>query len=66
MGPDPNSGSSSSDQPLSQGQRLKLAVKDYGFTVIVFHAGISLLSLGGFYTAVSRYLLWGLLVVIVN
>ncbi|ESO96591.1 hypothetical protein LOTGIDRAFT_99569, partial [Lottia gigantea] len=38
---------------LSQKQRLKLAVKDYGSTVIVFHIGISLMSLGGFYLAVS-------------
>ena len=40
---------------LTQRQKLKSAVKDYGATVIVFHVGISLMSLGGFYLAVSRY-----------
>ncbi|XP_071442833.1 uncharacterized protein [Hetaerina americana] len=39
--------------PLSRKDKLKKAVKDYGATVIVFHVGISLLSLGGFYLAVS-------------
>lgn len=34
--------------------RLKRAVKEYGATVIVFHVGISLMSLGLFYTLVSR------------
>ncbi|XP_022107725.1 uncharacterized protein LOC110988487 [Acanthaster planci] len=38
---------------LTQRQRLKRAVKDYGSTVIVFHVCISLMSLGGFYLAVS-------------
>ena len=33
---------------------LKQAVKDYGSTVIVFHVGISLVSLGFFYAIVSR------------
>lgn len=32
---------------------LKQAVKDYGSTVIVFHVGISLVSLGFFYAIVS-------------
>lgn len=39
---------------LSQTDRLKRAVKEYGSTVIVFHVCISLASLGGFYVAVSR------------
>lgn len=39
---------------LSQKDRLKRTVKEYGSTVIVFHIGISLISLGGFYLAVSR------------
>ncbi|PIK33565.1 hypothetical protein BSL78_29624 [Apostichopus japonicus] len=38
---------------LTQRQRLKLAVRDYGSTVIIFHVCISLMSLGGFYLAVS-------------
>jgi len=42
------------EMPLTQRQKLKRAVKDYGATVVVFHVGISLMSLGGFYVAVSR------------
>lgn len=34
--------------------KLKKAVKEYGSTVIVFHVGISLMSLGMFYGLVSR------------
>lgn len=40
---------------LSQSQRLKQAVKEYGATVIVFHTCISLFTLGVAYAAVSRY-----------
>jgi hypothetical protein len=39
---------------LTGAQKLKQAVRDYGSTVIVFHVGISLMSLGGFYLAFSR------------
>lgn len=42
---------------LSRGERLKKAVKEYGSTVIVFHVGISLLSLGTCYALVSRCVL---------
>lgn len=35
-------------------QKLKKAVKEYGATVVIFHVGISLMSLGFFYTLVSR------------
>lgn len=35
--------------------KLKKAVTEYGSTVIVFHVGISLMSLGMFYTLVSRW-----------
>lgn len=38
----------------SSKDKLKKAVKEYGTTVIVFHVGISLISLGFFYTLVSR------------
>ncbi|XP_063973021.1 uncharacterized protein LOC135160420 [Diachasmimorpha longicaudata] len=38
---------------LTNADKLKRAVKDYGSTVIVFHVGISLLSLGAFYALVS-------------
>ncbi|XP_078608878.1 uncharacterized protein LOC144880525 [Branchiostoma floridae x Branchiostoma japonicum] len=40
-------------KPPSQRERLQRAIRDYGGTVVVFHVGISLLSLGGFYLAVS-------------
>ncbi|KFM72698.1 Protein FAM210B, partial [Stegodyphus mimosarum] len=39
---------------LSQRERLKQAVKEYGTTLIVFHVGISLMSLGLSYLAVSN------------
>lgn len=38
---------------LSKKEKLKKAVKEYGSTVIVFHVGISLLSLGTCYLLVS-------------
>ncbi len=40
--------------PLSRKDMLKKAMKDYGSTVIIFHVGISLISLGSFYLLVSR------------
>lgn len=40
-------------KPLSKREQLKRAVKEYGSTVIIFHIGISLVSLGGFYLLVS-------------
>ncbi|XP_018561361.1 protein FAM210B, mitochondrial-like [Anoplophora glabripennis] len=39
--------------PLTSGEKLKKAVKEYGTTVIVFHIGISLMSLGTCYLLVS-------------
>ncbi|KRT82588.1 hypothetical protein AMK59_3745 [Oryctes borbonicus] len=42
-----------SAKTLSNSEKLKKAVKEYGSTVIVFHVGISLLSLGFFYALVS-------------
>lgn len=53
VGRDQNS--QSNPVKLSNKDRLKRAVKEYGSTVIVFHVGISLISLGSFYLAVSRY-----------
>lgn len=47
--------SGKTDAPLSRADMLKKAMKDYGSTVIVFHVGISLISLGSFYLLVSRY-----------
>lgn len=38
---------------MSKKDQLKKAIKDYGSTVIIFHIGISLISLGGFYLLVS-------------
>ncbi|XP_058453700.1 uncharacterized protein LOC131431818 [Malaya genurostris] len=39
--------------PMTRKERLKKAVKEYGSTVIVFHVGISLASLGACYVLVS-------------
>jgi hypothetical protein len=52
-GPNPSQSNDPNNQ-LSQKDRLKKAVKEYGSTVIVFHIVISLMSLGGFYALVSR------------
>ncbi|XP_062699810.1 protein FAM210B, mitochondrial, partial [Aedes albopictus] len=43
----------SSEPPLTRKEQLKKAVKEYGSTVIVFHVGISLVSLGACYLLVS-------------
>lgn len=40
--------------PLSRKEKLKKAVKEYGSTVIIFHVGISLVSLGVCYSLISR------------
>lgn len=48
-----DSKSAGSEVPKDKVAQLKLAVKHYGPTVIVFHVGISLMSLGFFYTIVS-------------
>jgi len=45
------------DNKLSHKDILKHAVKEYGVTVIIFHIGIALLSLGGCYLVVTRYVL---------
>ncbi|KAH8306694.1 hypothetical protein KR044_006774, partial [Drosophila immigrans] len=39
--------------PLSKKEQLKRAFKDYGVTIVAFHVGISLISLGGFYMVIS-------------
>lgn len=39
---------------LSKTERLKQAFKDYGSTVLMFHIGMSLCSLGVWYLVVSR------------
>lgn len=44
---------SSDPKPLTAAQKLKKAVAEYGTTVIVFHIGISLISLGSCYLLVS-------------
>lgn len=41
------------DIHLSRKEKLKKAVREYGSTVIVFHVGISLISLGTCYILVS-------------
>lgn len=40
--------------PLTRKEKLKKAVKEYGSTVIIFHVGISLVSLGVCYSLISR------------
>lgn len=40
-------------ESLTMKEKLKKAVKEYGSTVIVFHIGISLMSLGTCYLLVS-------------
>lgn len=56
-------GSSGGDGPSpvaeSKKTRLQRAFKEYGSTVICFHVGISLASLGMFYAMVSRYVIQG-------
>lgn len=39
---------------LTQKEKFKIAVKDYGSVIVVFHVGISLVSLGLCYSLVSR------------
>jgi hypothetical protein len=52
-GDKPESAKEAEETPLTQRQKLKRAVKEYGSTVIVFHVAISLASLGFFYLLVS-------------
>ncbi|XP_030562099.1 uncharacterized protein LOC115763612 isoform X1 [Drosophila novamexicana] len=40
-------------EKLTKKEQLKRAFKEYGATIVAFHVGISLLSLGGFYVLVS-------------
>ncbi|KAH8395480.1 hypothetical protein KR215_008215 [Drosophila sulfurigaster] len=42
-----------SGEALSKKDQLKRAFKDYGATIVAFHVGISLISLGGFYMLIS-------------
>lgn len=49
--------SSDTQVAVSAKDKLKKAVKEYGSTVIVFHVAISLISLGGCYVLVSRYVI---------
>lgn len=49
--------STNANPPLTSKEKFKKAIKEYGSTVIVFHVGISLMSLGGCYLLVSRYVL---------
>lgn len=44
-----------SNEKISRKEMLKKAVKEYGSTVIIFHVGISLMSLGACYVMVSRF-----------
>ena len=44
-------------EEMSKKERLKVMVRHYGRTVIVFHVAISLVSLGVFYGLVSRWVI---------
>lgn len=48
---------SSDVKHLTRKEKLKAAVRDYGSVVIVFHVGISLISLGACYLAITRLIL---------
>ncbi|KAK9304966.1 hypothetical protein QLX08_003890 [Tetragonisca angustula] len=41
-------------QELSQREKFKILAKEYGITVVIFHIGISLISLAACYAAVAR------------
>lgn len=49
----PASASTEPETKLSKKEQLKRAFKEYGGTIVAFHVGISLISLGGFYALVS-------------
>lgn len=42
-------------QELSQREKFKILAKEYGITVVIFHIGISLISLAACYAAVARF-----------
>ncbi|KAH8405182.1 hypothetical protein KR222_007487, partial [Zaprionus bogoriensis] len=49
----PAGAASAATEKLSKREQLKRAFKDYGATIVAFHVGISLISLGGFYLLIS-------------
>ena len=52
---EPGSGAKSTEGKLSKSQQLKKVFQEYGAVGVSLHIGISLVSLGIFYTVVSRY-----------
>ncbi|XP_038960576.1 protein FAM210B, mitochondrial isoform X2 [Rattus norvegicus] len=50
---DPGSGATSTEKKLSKSQQLKKVFQEYGAVGVSLHIGISLVSLGIFYTIVS-------------
>lgn len=52
---EPGSGAKSTEGKLSKSQQLKKVFQEYGAVGVSVHIGISLVSLGMFYTVVSRY-----------
>lgn len=53
---EPRSGADSgTEKKLSKSQQLKKVFQEYGAVGVSLHVGISLVSLGIFYTVVSRY-----------
>lgn len=52
--PAPDDSGNKSTSKTARIAKLKAAVRDYGSLVVVFHVGISLVSLGFIYTLVAR------------
>lgn len=63
---DKNAKEGSAVVPETKKMQLKRVFKEYGSTVIVFHVGISLASLGMFYALVSRYVAFDEIIVSVE
>lgn len=52
---EPGGSVNSTEKKLSKSQQLKKVFQEYGAVGVSLHIGISLVSLGIFYTVVSRY-----------
>lgn len=53
--PEPGGSVTGTEKKLSRTQQLKKVFQEYGAVGVSMHIGISLVSLGIFYTVVSRY-----------
>ena len=52
---DKNQGVKEIPRELTQREKFKIIAKEYGITVVIFHIGISLISLAACYAAVARF-----------